>query len=74
MKSTNTSPALGLAAVSDAPMPQRRPLTAFALRDADIILDDMLSMFSEFAVLLGTDYAIDVDGVIYVLPAHRGAC
>lgn len=73
MKSTNTSPTLRLVAVSDVSKPQRRPLTSFALRDADVILDDLLSMFSEFAVLLRTDYAITVDGVTYVLPASQGS-
>lgn len=73
MKS-HSVPTLRLAAVSDVSPPPRRTMARFALRDADVILDDMIAMFSEFAVLLGTNYAITVDGVVHLLPANRGAC
>jgi len=71
MKSTRST-ALRLAAVSDIATPPRRRLTSVTLQDADLILDDMLHVFGEFAVVLRENYAIAVDGVVHLLPANRG--
>jgi hypothetical protein len=64
---------LRLAAVSDLP-PRKLPLTvtAVGLSTAEFA-DDVLQVFSGFAVVLRQSYAVNVGGVVHLLPAHRGA-